>query len=477
MPTDEDSRYERLPIPEEPARDRVTSFVEILHPYPADEAVLEAQRCLQCAMPYCVQACPIAQDARGYILAVAERDFDRAAVITMRENPLATTLCKVCYHYCEDACIMHERGGAIAIRQLKRAAMELGNAVVEYVPSAPVSQRIAVVGAGPAGLMAAWELGIRGYSVTVFEAEPFLGGQVEAIPKYHMDGFELELDVARFRRLDVTFSMGRRLGPDFTLDSLRSDGYRAIYLGLGTPGHNSLGVPGESLPGVFPALDLLIEENKGPPLELGKRVVVIGGGDVAMDAVRTALRLTQGGSVTVVYRRGRAQMSAGNPEVEEAEAEGVQFLFECAPAQILGPAKVTGIVVRKMQLSTPGASGRPVVVPVPGTEQTIACDSVIVAVGEKADLSGLPAELDLDFGAQGWPQGKHDDTMTGIDGVFASGGKSVVHAMAAGTRAATGIDAYLRKQGGQPPIPRPDPFGKGEAPALPKGYGGPTWKP
>lgn len=477
MPTDEHSRYERLPIPEELARDRVTSFVEIRHPYPPDEAVIEAQRCLQCEMPFCVQACPIAQDARGYIAAIAQGDFDRAATITLRENPLGTTLCKVCYHFCEDACIMHERGGAIAIRQLKRAAMELGKSDAEYVPSAPVNQRVAVVGAGPAGLMAAWELGIRGYSVTVYETEPFVGGQVGAIPKYHMDGYELELDVARFRRLDVTFQMGQRLGRDFTLDTLRAAGYRAIYLALGTPGHNSLGVPGENLPGVYAALDFLIEENKGPPDALGRNVVVIGGGDVAMDAVRSALRLAPGGAVTVVYRRGRAEMSAGAEEVEEAEEEGVQFLFDRGPVAIVGAGKVEGIVVRQMKLSAPGTSGRPVVVPVPGTEQTIACDSVVVAVGEKADLSGLPPELDLAFGKQGWPQGKHDDTMTGIDGVFASGGKSVVHAMAAGTRSANGIDAYLQKRGGKPPIPRPDPFGGGVAPTLPKGYGGPTWTP
>ncbi|MCI4370407.1 MAG: FAD-dependent oxidoreductase, partial [Thermoplasmata archaeon] len=255
------------------------------------------------------------------------------------------------------------------------------------------------------------------------------------------------------------------------------DGYRAIYLAVGTPGHNLLGVPGENLPGVYPALDLLIETNKGPPIALGKRVVVIGGGDVAMDAVRSARRLAEGGDVTVVYRRGRAEMSAGAEEIEEAEAEGVTFLFDRGPYQVVGNGKVEGMVVREVKLSPPGPSGRPVVVAVPGTEQTLPCDSVVIAVGEKADLSGFPAALDLAFGKQGWPQGKHDDTMTGIDGVFASGGKSVVHAMAAGTRSADGIDAYLRKQGGNPPTPRPDPFGQGMVPALPKGYGFATWTP
>ncbi|MCI4320785.1 MAG: FAD-dependent oxidoreductase [Thermoplasmata archaeon] len=477
MPTDENSRYDRVPIPEEPATDRVQSFVEIKHPYTADEAVLEAQRCLQCAMPFCVQACPIAQDARGYILKIAQRDFDGAAQVILGENPLATTLCKVCYHYCEDACIMHERGGEIAIRQLKRSGMEMGNAKIEYAASAPVHERIAIVGGGPAGLMAAWELGLRGYSATVFESEPVLGGQIGAIPKYHMDGYELELDVARFRQLDVTFTVGARLGRDFTLDTLRSDGYLAIYLALGTPGHNTLGIPGENLPGVVAALDMLEETNRSAIASLGRRVVVIGGGDVAMDAVRSARRLTHVGEVTVVYRRKRDQMPAGHEEVEEAEAEGVEFKFERAPVQVIGRGKVEGIIVRRVQLSAPGPSGRPSIVPVAGSEETIPCDSVVVAVGEKADLAGLPPELDLVFGGTGWPQGKGDDTMTGIDGVFASGGRSVVHAMAAGTRSAVGIDAYLRKRAGASPTPRPNPFGAGAPLGLPAGYGGPTWSP
>jgi NADPH-dependent glutamate synthase beta subunit-like oxidoreductase len=477
MPTDENSRYVRTPIPEEPATERAQSFVEIRHPYLPDDAVLEAQRCLQCAMPYCVQACPIAQDARGYILLIAERKYDEAAIVTLREDPLSSTLCKVCYHYCEDACIMHERGVPIAIRQLKRAAMELGSAQQFYVPSALRNQRIAVVGGGPAGLMAAWELGLRGYSVTIFEQAPYLGGQIGEIPKYHMDGYEIELDVARFRDLPCTFVMGKRAGTDFTLESLLADGYRAIYLAVGTSDHHSLGIPGENLPGVYPAIDLLKAMNKGPPVSLGAQIVVIGGGDVAMDAVRSALRISPQKNVTVIYRKTRDKMPAGHEESDEAEAEGVHFLYELSPVEILGTDHVEAIVVRKTTLSPPGPSGRPSVIPVPGSEQTVPCDTVIVAVGESAALAGFPEALDLQFGAQGWPEGKHTDTMTGVEGVFASGGKSVVHAMAAGTRSAVAIDAYLSRKDGRAPTPRPDPFGKGNSPTLPRGYGAATWTP
>ncbi|MGI0070623.1 MAG: FAD-dependent oxidoreductase [Thermoplasmata archaeon] len=477
MPTDERSRYERTPIPEETTEERVTTFGELLHPYTPDEAVLEAQRCLQCAMPFCVQGCPIVQDCREYILLVGEQKFDAAAKVTLRENPLALTLCKTCYHYCEDACIMHERGVPIAIRHLKRAAMEMGTSNVLYVPSQPLHQRIAIVGAGPAGLMAAWELCLRGYSVTVYEEEAYLGGQAATIPKYHMDGNELEIDVARFRNFDCTFVMGKKVGRDVTITGLLAEGYRAVYLAIGSSDHRLLGVPGEHLPGVYAAIDLLRAINEGPPVQLGKRIVVVGGGDVAMDAIRSARRLAQDATVTVVYHRSANKMAAGEEEHQGALDEGVRFLFELAPMEVIGTDRVEGLAVRKVTAGPPAPSGRPTVVSVPGSEQTIPCDTVILGVGEKADLSGLPPELDLATGSQGWPQGKHADTMTGLDGVFASGGKSVVYAMEAGSRSAEGIDAYLRGKDGKPPIPRPDPFNEGRPPRLPPGYGGPTWTP
>lgn len=475
--TEENSRFERIPIPEETLPERVATFGEILHSYLPDGAVLEAQRCLQCEMPWCVQACPIAQDCRGYILQIAERKFDEAAVVTLRENPLALTLCKVCYHYCEEACVLKDRGLPIAIRQLKRSALELGNAERFYVPAASRNQRIAIVGSGPAGLMAAWELCLRGYSVTVFEREPYLGGQVAAIPKYRLEGDEVEIDVARFRDFDCAFVMGKQIGVDFTPESLLANGYRAVYVAIGASTHKTAGVPGESLPGVFPALETLEAINKGPGVPLGQHVVVIGGGDVAMDAVRSSLRLTPGQKVTLIYHRAKEKMSAGPDEVKEAVEEGVQFLFGLAPMRVLGTSHVVGIVVAQEQLGPSGPSGRPTVVAVLGSEQTIPCDTVIMAVGEKADLTGFPPELDLTYGKQGWPEGKQPDTMTGVAGIFASGGKSVVYAMAAGTRTAEAIDAYLSKKDGVAPTPRPDPFGTGNPPRLPKGYAGPTWTP
>jgi glutamate synthase (NADPH) small chain len=471
-------RYTRTEIPEQERHERAENFGEILHSYTPEEAVLEARRCLQCAMPFCVQACPITQDCRGYIQLIADEQFDEAARLTLRENPLATVLCKTCYHYCEEDCVMGGRGTPIAIRHLKRAALEYGKADLLYVASAPKHQRIAVVGAGPAGLMAAWELGLRGYSVTVFEAQPFLGGQIDTIPKYHLDGTELDTDLARFRALDCTFVTGRRAGVDFTPESLLAEGYLAVYVAIGASDPRALGIPGEQLPGVFYALPFLLSMNKGAGGLLGRpgrEVVVVGGGDVALDAARSALRLPEHGQVTVVYRKTRKEMPAGAEEFDEGTEEGLQFRFEEAPVRIVGARQVEGLVVQRMQLGPPDARGRPTSVPVPGTEETIPCDTVIVAVGETADLQGLPAELDLRASRHAWPEGGRPDWMTDVDGVFASGGKSVVYAMAAGTKAAEAIDAYVAKKTGRNPTPRPDPFGGPTPPPLPSGYGGPNW--
>lgn len=471
-------RYERTPVPEDPGRERVESFEEIRHAYTREEAVLEAQRCLQCAMPFCVQACPITQDCRGYIGLIAQQRFDDAARLTLIDNPLATVLCKTCYHYCEEDCVMGGRGAPIAIRHLKRAALEFGKSTMLYVASQPKHERVAIIGGGPAGLMAAWELGLKGYGVTVYEEQTFLGGQVATIPRYHLDGTELDLDLARFRGLDVTFVGGKKAGVDYTPESLLADGYRAVYVAIGASDPRALGIPGEHLPGVFYAVPFLLAANKGPEGLLGRkerRVVVIGGGDVALDAARSALRLAPGVPVTLAYRRTQKEMPAGSEEVTEGGEEGIRFLYQRSPTRIVGTSNVEGIVLQRMTAGPPDRTGRPSTVPVPGSEETIACDTVIVAAGEAADLSGFPQELDLRPSRHPWPEGKRPDWMSDVEGIFASGGRSVVYAMAAGTKAAEAIDAYLARREGRGPTPRPEPFGGTHPTGLPAGYGGPTW--
>jgi NADPH-dependent glutamate synthase beta subunit-like oxidoreductase len=461
----------RVTILEEPVEERVADFREVLHAYSREEAVLEAKRCIQCRRPWCVEACPITQDCREYIRLVAARDFDGAAKVTLRENPLSTCLCKVCYHYCEDACVVKKKGVPVAIRQLKRAALDFGQSDLTYVPSKPKHQRVAVVGAGPAGLMAAWELGVRGYSVTVFEQEKRVGGLMQTIPAYRMTNNDVEADRARFRDLDVTFVSGTKVGKDSAFgDLLHRDGYQAVFVSIGTPYHRSLGVPGEDLPGVLHALDFLKDLNAGRPVKVGQAIVVVGGGDVAMDSVRSARRCTKEGQVTLLYRRSRSEMPADPEEVHGAEDEGIRFEFLKTPLRIVGNGRVEGIVVQSNELGPPDAGGRRTPVPIPGSEVTVPCDTVIVAVGQKSDLTGFGPELDLKVTSQGWPEGKGAGYSTGIPGVFAAGGRSVVYAMGAAMEAAAAIDAYLAAKRGEAPSTRPDPFGGEGTFHLPPGY-------
>ncbi len=460
----------RVTIAEESMPTRAEDFREVLHAYSKEDAILEAKRCIQCRRPWCVEACPITQDCRQYITLIADGDFDGAKRVTIQDNPLATSLCKVCYHYCEDSCVVKKKGVPIAIRHLKRAALDYGAGDLAYVASKPRNQRVAVVGAGPAGMMMAWELGIRGYSVTVFEQEHRLGGLMQTIPAYRMTDADVQVDKARYRHLDVTWVDGTKVGRTFPVAQLLTDGYQAVFVSIGTSRHRVLGIPGEDLPGVQPALELLKRMNRGESVSVGKRIVVVGGGDVAMDSVRSALRLSQGGDVTLVYRRGRSEMPADPEEVHGAEQEGIHFRFLKAPVKMVGDGHVEGLVVQTMELGPPDAGGRRSPIPVAGSEETIPCDSVIVAVGQKADLEGFDAGLDLQLTSQGWPEGKGPGFQTGVPGIFAAGGRSVVYAMGAATEAAIAIDAYLCAKRGEAPKARPDPLG-GETPfALPAGY-------
>lgn len=460
----------RVEIGEEPVAERRSDFREVLHAYSKEDAILEAKRCIQCRRPWCVEACPISQDCREYIRLVAVEDWDGAARVTLRENPLAQCLCKVCYHYCEDACVVKKKGVPIAIRHLKRAALDYGNSELVYVPSQPKGQRVAVVGGGPAGIMAAWELGVRGYGVTVFEQEHLLGGLMQTIPAYRMTDADVQEDLTRFQDLDVTFVEDNKVGIEFPPEALLEQGYQAVFLSIGTSMHRVLNVPGEGLPGVLPALEMLKRVHRGEPVALGKQIVVVGGGDVAMDAVRSALRVSNGGSVTLVYRRGRQEMPADPEEIHGAEQEGIRFLFQRAPVRVAGDGHVEGLVVQSIELGPPDAGGRRSPVPVAGSETTLPCDTLIVAVGQKADLRGFAPDLALKVTSQGWPEGQGPGFATAIPGVFAAGGRSVVYAMGSATQAAEAIDAYLSAKRGESGTARPDPLGGSESFHLPAGY-------
>ena len=294
---------------------------------------------------------------------------------------------------------------------------------------------------------------------------------MQTIPAYRMTDADVETDRARLRGLDIRFVPSTKVGRDLSFDRLmHEEGYAAVLLAIGTPAHRSLSIPGEDLPGVLPALEFLKQVNEGHPPALGPRVMVVGGGDVAMDSVRSALRLAHGGHVTLFYRRSRAEMPADPEEVHGAEAEGVELVFLRAPVRFVGTARVQGLVVESMELGPPDAGGRRSPVRVPGSETTVPVDTVIVAVGEQADLTGFDARLGLRLDSRGWPEGKGPGYATDVPGVFATGGRSVVYAMGAAAEAAAAIDAYLAARRGEAPAPRPDPFGGTEPFHPPPGY-------
>ncbi|HEV2166593.1 MAG TPA: FAD-dependent oxidoreductase, partial [Thermoplasmata archaeon] len=243
-----------------------------------------------------------------------------------------------------------------------------------------------------------------------------------------------------------------------------------VFLSIGTPLHRTLNIPGEHLTGVVPALPFLRAVSAGQAPALGNHVLVIGGGDVAMDAVRSSLRLCPSRDVRLVYRRGRSEMPADPEEVRGAEHEGIRFLFQKAPVRIVGETAVTGVVVQDMELGPPDGSGRRSPVAVEGSEATLECDTVVVAVGQRADLTGMDPQLDLRIAPMGWPEGQGEGFATGVPGIFAAGGRSVVYAMGNAKKAADAIDAFLSAKRGEAAGPRPNSFGSGEPFHLPAGY-------
>ncbi len=434
---------QRVPIREEDPTERRGAFMEALLPYTREEAIAEAQRCIQCGKPWCMEACPISQDARSYIRLLAAGDFDGARDLILRDNPFSSCLGRVCYHYCEVPCPIAKRGEPIAIRHLKRAALDFAKPAGPYAPTVPTNgQRVAVIGGGPAGLMNAWILAQRGYAVTVFEATDRLGGLMTGtIPGYRLPDEIFEADMARFARLPIEFRFLTRFPKDVDLDRLLRE-YAAVFIGLGTHKSKRLAIPGENVRGVHTALKFLEEVKRGERASVRSRVVVIGGGDVAMDSARAALRLGAE-ELTILYRRSREEMPADDQEIKEAMDEGVRFEFLVAPKRFLGITRLMGVELQQMVLGPPDESGRRKPVPADADPIMVRCDAAIVAVSQEADLEGVPEDLALHLGTDGTLEADPTTGATARPGVYAGGGASVVHAMAAGKRAALAMDAYL----------------------------------
>ena len=411
-----------------------------------------------CVAP-CRIACPAGVDVQGYVALIARGQYRDAVALIKEAIPMPAVIGRVCPHPCESACRRNLVDEPLAICSLKRFAADYGFLLGEEAfisASEPKSGfSVAIIGAGPAGLSAAYYLAQMGHTIEVFESLPQPGGMLRyGIPDYRLPRDVLDREIAAIEALGVKIKTLSVLGRDFTLQKLFDDGFSAIFLAIGAHNSQKIRVDGEDLEGVLPGTDFLRSVALGEPLKVGRQVAVIGGGNTAIDAARTALRLGAD-DVTIVYRRSRAEMPASDWEVEEAEEEGVRLHFLAAPVRIIGEdGRVSGLVCNKMALGEPDESGRRRPEPIPGSEFTLAIETVIAAIGQTPDISFLGAERVASEGGT-LRAGKGDvivaspETLqTEVRGVFA-GGDAVtgparaVDAMAAGKKAAIAIDRYL----------------------------------
>ncbi len=404
-----------------------------------------------CVAP-CANRCPADVDIPRYVRAVAEGRYDDAVEVIRETNPLPSVCGRVCPHTCELSCDRGVVDEPIAINQLKRLATDLASPAPG--PGAPTSgYRVAVVGGGPAGLSAAWFLNRQGHDVTVFDARREPGGMLRyGIPDYRLPSEVLERDLDVLRQAGVRFEGERRLGRDLSVSGLLQDGHAAVFLALGAWRGRTLGVPGEDADGVFGGVPFLVQVAEGELTSLTGAAVIVGGGNTAVDAARTAVRL--GASpVTLVYRRDRPQMPAFAHEVDDAVAEGVVLQCLCSPSEVVvTDGRVTGLAVQPMKLGPRGADGRPKPVPTGSAPVVVPCDLLITAIGEVPDAGPLQAEhmsVVTDARTQAL-------AMPGVfaGGDFITGPSTAIEAIAAGRRAAGSIDAWLRTgtAGGPPPL-------------------------
>ena len=458
----------RNPMPEQAAEVRKHNFDEVATGYTEKTAVDEAQRCLNCPKPMCVTGCPVNVYIPKFIHAVSEGKFADAITILKQKNSLPAVCGRVCPQesQCESKCILGIKGEPVAIGRLERFVADYARThnlenLAPVASTAAKKQKVAIIGSGPSGLTAAGDLAKMGYQVTIFEALHAAGGVLMyGIPPFRLPKDIVQYEIKNLERLGVKIIPNAIIGKTFTIaDLMHEEGFAAIYIGTGAGLPHFMHIPGENLNGVYAANEFLTRVNlmgayKFPqvatPVYVGKKVAVVGGGNVAMDAARTSMRLGAE-HVYIVYRRGEAELPARKEEVGHAKAEGIELKLLHNPTQILGSDQgwVTGLECVKMELGAPDASGRRSPQEIPGSNFVLDVDMVIMAIGQGANPLLKQTTPDLDVTKRGNIVVDASEA-TSIPGVFAggdivTGAATVISAMGAGKKAAQAMDAYLQK--------------------------------
>lgn len=459
------NKIPRVSVREQDAKVRATNFEEVCYGYNVEEAQLEASRCLNCKKPRCVEACPVGINIPAFIQEIVSGDFKKASSIIAEDSSLPSICGRVCPQetQCEGSCILGIKGEAVAIGKLERFvgdwSLENGAKSVEVAPAN--GHKVAVIGSGPSGLACASDLAKWGYDVTVFEALHKLGGVlVYGIPEFRLPKEKIVArEIESLKALGVKFETDVVVGRTITIDTLMGEeGFDAVFIGSGAGLPRFMGIEGENFNGVVSANEFLTranlmrayDEEYDTPIYVGKRVAVVGGGNVAMDAVRTAKRL--GAEATIIYRRSEAELPARQEEVHHAKEEGIEFRMLTNPTRVLGDDKgwVRGLSCVEMELGEPDESGRRSPVVKQGSDFDVECDVVIMALGTSPNPLLKQTTAGLETTRRGCIVADESGATT-REGVFAggdavTGAATVILAMGAGRRAAKAIDEYVKSK-------------------------------
>ena len=464
---DKEKRKRAIPMPKQRVEDRIHNFNEVALGYNTKQALAEAQRCIQCPKPQCIQGCPVEVNIPAFIKETKEKNFDQAAKIIKEKNSLPAICGRVCpqENQCQKFCVLGKKGDPMAIGRLERFVADYERRKGVTVPSGPRSSthgKVAVIGSGPAGLTAAADLARLGHEVVIFEALHASGGVLMyGIPEFRLPKKIVQAEVDYIKKLGVEVETDRMIGRLYTIEELFEHGFDAVFIGTGAGLPRFMRIPGENLGGIYSANEFLIRVNLmkayvfpeyDTPIRVGKKVAVIGGGNVAMDSARCALRLGAE-EVWIVYRRSRKELPARLEEIENAEEEGINFKFLTTPVRFLGDQSgwVKEMECIKMRLGEPDESGRRRPIPIEGSEFVMDVDTVVIAIGQTPNPMIQRTTQGLKTTRWGTIVVNEKTGKTSKKGVYAggdvvSGAATVISAMGAGKRAARSIHRLLMRK-------------------------------